>query len=123
MPVAVERTANLVHVFLYGSVGIADIENAADALDRVDRQTPGFPRLIDASQVMEVDLDFEAMRRFTARRNGLSPDHGVRTAILADANLTFVYARIFQALQRRPNVVTEVFRHAPEALAWLASEA
>lgn len=120
MPVAIERTANLVHVFLYGSVTIADLKESADALDRIDRQAAGLSRLVDASQVTAVDLDFEAMRRFTARRNRSSPDHGVRTAILAEANMTFVYARIFQALHRRPNVVVGVFRQWREALAWLA---
>jgi hypothetical protein len=107
-------------VFFFGSVGIADLETSADALDRVDRQAPGLSRLVDTSQITAVDLDFEAMRRFAARRNRSSPDHGVRTAILAEANMTFVYARIFQALHRRPNVVIGVFRHWNEALAWLA---
>lgn len=123
VPVAVERTTDLVHLFFYGPVGIADLVNAGDALDRIDRDTPDLPRLIDTSQVTGVDLDFEALRRFAGRRTRSSLDHGVRIAIVAEVNTTFVYAQIFQALRRRPNVVVEVFRRGTDALAWMACTA
>jgi hypothetical protein len=123
MPVAVARTEGLAHLFLYGAIAIADLEHAAVRLDDVACDTPGLARFVDASLVTAIDMEFDALRQFAVRRSRSHLGHDLRIAILAEADLTFLYARVYQALRRRPTVRVEVFRRGADALAWLASEA
>jgi|BarGraNGADG00212_1021973.scaffolds.fasta_scaffold00114_5 hypothetical protein len=119
MPVTVERRGNLIVVRFTGETSAADLADAAELVDDIERETPGLPRLVATTEMTGVQTDFVAVARFSGIRRQRSLSLQVKTAVVASSNVAFRFARMYQGVSRHSRVTTEVFRDRQDALAWL----
>jgi hypothetical protein len=115
----VERVGDVASVRFSGDLVFTDLFDVAGQLEQLDRINGVLPRLIDAREVTGVGLGFQDMSRFVERLQTFVPDHPVKTAIIANSDVAFGFARMFASLRHDSMFVTQAFRDEQEALAWL----
>jgi hypothetical protein len=119
MSVVVERAVGFILVRFDGNLSIAELAQAADLLDAVDRASPGIYRLIDLTAVSGVNLDFGAIARFAEDRRRWSLARRVKAAILVGSDVMFGLARMYEQMLDNPEISVDVFRNRTAAMAWL----
>jgi hypothetical protein len=119
MPVTVTQEPGLIVGRFSEEVTADDLMEVAEHLDRIDRVTPGLPRLADATGITGVNLNFAAMARFADDRRQWSQARHVRTAILVDSDFGYGFGRMYQDLLHNPQITVEVFKDRQAAIAWL----
>ncbi|WP_417240550.1 hypothetical protein [Celeribacter halophilus] len=84
---------------------------------------PDIPELVDLSDIIEDDIDYNGMRRLARIVNDqtLDSDFKKRIALYAPHESTFGSARMFSTLTEleEGNTVSQAFHTPEEALAWL----
>jgi hypothetical protein len=96
------------------SQGLAEIEKLEDSFEI----TPN--RIVDLTQVTDVDLPFETVKQLAARRKAKVFKNPVKTAVIAPRAVHIGFASMLQSLIPHPQMEVRVFRNAPDAIAWIA---
>jgi hypothetical protein len=119
MATMVEHGPDFILVTFADTLSVDDLNQAADAIDIIDRTSPGRDRLIDATAVTGIQVDFEAVTRFAEDRRRYCRARRVKAAVLVTSNVMFGLARMYEQMLENPRVAVEVFRDRAAALAWL----
>jgi len=96
------------------SSGLAEIEKVEDSFD----VTPN--RVVDLTQVTDVDLSFDAVKQLAIRRKARVFKNRVRAAVIAPRAIHIGFASMLQSLIPHPQVEVRVFRKPPEAIEWIS---
>jgi ATP phosphoribosyltransferase regulatory subunit HisZ len=103
-----------------GVLTLADALAHQEELSKDPEFDPSFSQLMDATQITEVALEGEDVRKL-AQRTIFSPES--RRAILVKSDLAYGLGRMFEILREtRGEHGIRIFRNPDEALDWVLSE-
>jgi hypothetical protein len=103
------------------NLDVADFFHAGNAVKAIDRVTPGWPRLIDLTDITGTNIAFAPVARFSDERRHWNLSKQVRTAILAPSESGQGVAQLLLSMLAHPTIHLEVFRDRTAALDWLAA--
>ena len=122
MPVAFELIGELYHVTFSGVLSVADLARTAEEMKSIDAIFARSPsRIVDMSGITGVSIGFDAISELAEVRSTSTVQNPVKSALVAPGQLQMGFARMFQTLNRHPEVTTQVFRDRESALSWLAA--
>jgi hypothetical protein len=120
-----DEVNNVLYTRFYGVVVDSDLQDQGNAVGADIRVKPGMRELVDLSGVEEIKASVSGLERNiqidSRHREKLA---GMRTAVVAQTDLLYGFARMFQALSelRDAPATVEVFRTDAEARKWLGLE-
>jgi hypothetical protein len=123
MPYILNMEPTFLRIVLHGALTYQDLHALADDLAAIDMQQAVAPhRLIDMRAVIAPYLTYPDVQAYTARRQAYPLVNAVKLAIVAPRPIHLGFARMYQNLNQRPQMVIETFATLADAEAWLRSE-
>ena len=113
----IDRSLRMVFSRALGVVTEAEILDHRRRLGKDPDFHPGFSQLVDLREVSEVAISIADMRVIASRTNLFSEES--RRAMVAQKDVVFGMARMYQMLREEGPEEIMVFREMPEARQWL----
>jgi hypothetical protein len=110
-------------IVFHGAVTSQDLQALADAVLAIEGSCAITPyRLNDFSAMTEPYLTYAAVRAFVERRKPQPLANVVKSAMVAPRPILLGFARMFQILNKHPQIEIEIFSTVESAEAWLSAE-
>jgi len=123
MPFDLHITDGALRVNWHGIITRDDLRQMAQAFAQAVAGPDAIPRwMTDFSSAETFDVDFASVSGFASTIRTLPLNLPVKSAIVASRPLQFGFARMYQTLQNKPNVVVQFFPDSDSAWAWLKAE-
>jgi hypothetical protein len=120
MPYTIKREPNFLRITLRGAVTSRDLQAIADDVLAIEGSRAVPPhRLTDFSAMTEPYLTYAAVHAFVERRKAQPLANVVKSALVAPRPVLFGFARMFQLLNKHPQITIEIFATVESAEAWL----
>lgn len=120
MPYEIQVEEGMVRTQMAGRLTLPELTRLAHFFGELEARSAVSPhRLLDLSKVDGVDMDFADMEELAAQRRAAPLKNLVKSAILAPKPVLFGFARMFQTLNRHPQIQVEIFTELNDALRWL----
>ena len=111
--------SGLIWITIRGDVTRGEFPLHADELARIERECRVSPhRYTDLSESTS-HPNYGTMETFAGVRTHAKLKNKVNSAVFAPSDYQFGMARLFQALNRNPQIEVRVFRDKDEALKWV----
>jgi hypothetical protein len=127
MPFTYTIEGRLLHFHWSGTLTQTDIQAMGAAMPKLSQQVVGatgkMPDVLHDFEAVE-SCDFPPIAAYdqSLRRRNVPIPRPVKSAIIASQNGGRAMARLFQALNRNPNLTMEIFDSEAAARQWLAAE-
>ena len=119
MPIETKLLPGLIWITLRGDVTAGEFARHATELAQLERgYAISLPRFTDLSE-NPVHPDYGTMANFAGVRTRAKLKNKVKSAVFAPSDFQFGMARMFQTLNRNPEIEVQVFRDKDEALKWV----
>jgi NAD(P)-dependent dehydrogenase (short-subunit alcohol dehydrogenase family) len=116
----VDAEHGVVLVTLAGTLDDEELRDAAQRLVADGDRLPGLRELVDAREADLTQTTSAALRDVAAVfEKGPRPAHGVKIALVANADVAYGLARMYQSLREESGAHFRVFREMSEARSWL----
>lgn len=123
MPYEISISSQLISVKLSGMVTAEELRRYAAELSALELGSELPPnRITDISTAEGINLHFDEIGTFAAKRRTAPLKTNIKSAIFAPDDVQFGMARMFQTLNDNPKIKIKIFRDLPTALTWLAAE-
>ncbi|RPI06446.1 MAG: STAS/SEC14 domain-containing protein [Ignavibacteriae bacterium] len=120
MPYTIDKNGGVIKVHYTGSLTDEDIRGVvSSSLDCGEIDTTD--RIEDMRNLNSIHLGYKELAKITANLQNLQLPRIVKTAILTDNPLQFVFARMFQTILDHPQMKIEIFSDEAQACSWLSS--
>ncbi|WP_404423854.1 hypothetical protein [Nibricoccus sp. IMCC34717] len=120
MPTEVKLSDGVLRITLRGQIVLEDLIAVVEQsrpYEVADRRAPN--RFTDISEANAIMITFEDMSLFARRRTEATLPNRVKNAVFAPTEVHYGLARMFEQMNRNPNIELCVFRTRDEAWAWL----
>jgi hypothetical protein len=112
----------LLCLMLRGCISSDDLLNAAALTAKIEDEAEVSPhRIVDLSLVEDMNLNFAAMHQLAETRKVAPLKNPVKSAILAPHPVQYGFARMFQTINKNPQITIQVFTTRQDAIGWLKS--
>jgi hypothetical protein len=123
MPYTLDPSGKIWRITFSGVLASGDLINAARELAQIEGSHPVVRhRLTDLRSITDIPIGFFEINELAKRRLALKFPNKFKSGIVADAPLSFGFARMFQTLNDHPQISIQIFSTENEALAWLSIE-
>jgi hypothetical protein len=120
MPIAIQLKEGVLHIDFCGEITPQDLVAVVEQTRSFESSGMHAPdRFTDTSGADAIAITFDAMSDFAALRTEAVIPNPVKNAVFAPTEVHFGLARMFQQMNRNPNIELRVFRTRDEAWAWL----
>jgi hypothetical protein len=119
MPIShrIDKSLGLVFTTAQGVLTEQDIRTLRQRLREDSNFDPNYDHIIDLREVVEFDISAAEMQ--TISNHGYIFDEGCREAIVAERDISFAMARMYEMLRGSKSGEIKVFRDMAEARRWL----
>jgi hypothetical protein len=122
MPYTITVKNKVVHCALTGHITLQDLVALQGESKNYEQNVDVVPhRITDLTGVEELALHYPDISGLAERRAQAHFPNTVKSAIIAQDKLHLGYARMYQTLNRNPQMLIEVFPDEASALKWIAS--
>jgi hypothetical protein len=122
MPIRIETDAPFLRILMEGHITGADLLDAVNDLERLERGLPRVPdRIVDMSAI-ELETNFGNVMELAARRNAQVFPNPFRSAVVAPTPKLLGFSRMFQTLNTNPQIELRIFDTRDSAEAWLMGQ-
>lgn len=123
MPYSVTTELSFLRIILHGVVTSQELQALADDVLAIEVSCPVTPhRLNDLSGMTDPYLTYSAVSAFVERRKAQPLANVVKSAMVAPRPVLLGFARMFQTLNKHPDIRIEIFSTIEAAEAWLREE-
>lgn len=105
-----------------GCVTSEELLNAAAQTAKIESEIEVSPqRIVDLSLVEDMNLNFADMHQVAETRKAAPLKNAVKSAIVAPQPVQYGFARMFQTLNKNPQITVQIFTARQDAIDWLKS--
>jgi hypothetical protein len=123
MPYTITIEPAFLRIVLAGAVTSHDLQAIAQAVLAIEASQAVIPnRLADFSAMTEPFLTYPGVRAFVDRRPVQPLAYVVKSALVAPRPIHLGFARMFQLLNKHPQIQMEIFATLAAAETWLRAE-
>ena len=124
MPYQVSYDGPILVVRFSGIVTESDLVGSADAVMNLeDRGRNSRPRLTDLRGVADSPIGYSQVASIAERVGARPLSSAIRSAFLVDRPVQLGFARMFQTLNKHPQVTVDIFEDEAAARRWLLDAA
>ncbi len=124
MPVTLDLESIPLVTTFSGVVTFDESRRALEEIEAAERSghLKTWDRISDARAVIDVHLDFSDVFHFGQRRTNMPIPVPFKSAFVVATQLGLGFARMFQSLNRNPQITIEVFETMDHARDWIAGK-
>jgi hypothetical protein len=122
MPYTITVENNVIRTVLTGRITPRDLADLAAESKNYEYDVAVIPhRITDMTKVEELAIHYPDISALAATRGQLLFPNSFKSAIIACSIIHLGYARMFQTLNRNPQILVRIFPDEASALEWIAS--
>jgi hypothetical protein len=119
MPFEIRDEGKYFSARLFGVLDRAELDAIMNEVERLEDTGVLIDRLTDLTALDRIDVGFEEVFAWAARRAERKVTQPIKSALVANRPLQFGFARMFQMLNDNPRIQIRVFGNLEEAQQWL----
>jgi hypothetical protein len=120
MPYSIDQASTLLRIRYSGRLTRDDVHASLDEVEALLRSSERWPdSLVDLRGIDIGALGFSDVMGLSKRRASVTPPNPIRLAIVSDQPSIVGFARMFQSLNKNPDITIQIFPDSTEAETWL----